>query len=135
MLSAVSMEPTLVPLSPLSLSAPLFLSLPSPAHSLSFSLSKINKHWGAWVAQLVKRPTSAQVMISHFEPRIRLCADSSEPGACFRFCVSLALCPSPARTLSLSKINKWWGTWVAQLVKRPTSAQVMVSRFMSSSPT
>ena len=28
----------------------------------------------------------------------------------------------------------FWGTWVAQLVKRPTSAQVMISRFMSSSP-
>ena len=27
-----------------------------------------------------------------------------------------------------------WGAWVAQLVKRPTSAQVMNSRFMSSSP-
>ena len=27
------------------------------------------------------------------------------------------------------------GAWVAQLVKRPTSAQVMISRFMSLSPT
>ena len=26
-----------------------------------------------------------------FEPRVGLCADSSEPGACFRFCVSLYL--------------------------------------------
>ena len=26
------------------------------------------------------------------------------------------------------------GAWVAQLVKRPTSAQVMISRFMSSNP-
>ena len=26
------------------------------------------------------------------------------------------------------------GAWVAQLVKRPTSAQVMISRFVSSSP-
>ena len=31
-----------------------------------------------------------------------LCTDSSEPGACFRFCVSLSLCPSPARARSLS---------------------------------
>ena len=37
-----------------------------------------------------------------FEPRIGLRADSSEPGACFRFCVSLPLRPSTARTLSLS---------------------------------
>ena len=43
-----------------------------------------------------------------FEPHVRLCADSSEPGARFRFCVSLSLCPSPAHALSLSvsKINK-----------------------------
>ena len=42
-----------------------------------------------------------------FEPRVGLCADSSEPGTCFRFCVSLSLCPSPAHALSLSvsKIN------------------------------
>ena len=71
---------------------------------------KIVESRGAWVAQSVKRPTSAQVMISvcGFELRIGLCADSSEPGACFQFCVSLSLCPSPAHALSLSvaKINK-----------------------------
>ena len=41
-------------------------------------------------------------------PRIGLCADSSEPGACFRFYVSLSLCPSPTCALSptVSKINK-----------------------------
>ena len=65
---------------------------------------------GPWVAQSVGRPTSAQVMISvhEFEPHTGLCADSSEPGACFGFCVSLSLCPSLAHTLSLSpsKINK-----------------------------
>ena len=27
-----------------------------------------------------------------------------------------------------------WGTWVAQSVKRPTSAQVMTSRFVGRSP-
>ena len=37
-----------------------------------------------------------------FEPRVGLCADRSEPGACFGFCVSLSLCPSPAHALSLS---------------------------------
>ena len=46
-------------------------------------------------------------MVNGFEPHIGLCADSSEPGACFEFCVSLSLCPSPphALPLSLSKIN------------------------------
>ena len=28
--------------------------------------------------------------VHEFEPRVGLCADSSEPGACFRFCVSLS---------------------------------------------
>ena len=37
------------------------------------------------------------------EPRVGLCADGSEPGACFGFCVSLSLCPSPTRVLSLSQ--------------------------------
>ena len=32
------------------------------------------------------------------------------------------------------KLQFSWGAWVAQSVKRPTSAQVMISRFMSSSP-
>ena len=27
-----------------------------------------------------------------------------------------------------------WGTWVAQSVERPTSAQVMISQFVGSSP-
>ena len=63
---------------------------------------------GAWVAQSVERPTSAQVMISwsEFEPRVRLCADSSEPGAYFGFCVSLSLFPSPAHALSVSVSQK-----------------------------
>ena len=44
--------------------------------------------------------------VREFEPRVGLCADSSEPGACFGFCVSLSLCPSPARALSLFPKNK-----------------------------
>ena len=72
--------------------------------------------WGTWGTQSVKCPTSAR---SDFDsqsvglsPRVivGLCADSSEPGACFGFCVSLSLCPSSTCThslsLSLSKINK-----------------------------
>ena len=60
---------------------------------------------GAWVAQLVKRQTSAQVTISvcEFEPRDGLRADSSESGAIFGFCVSLSLCPFPSHVLSLSQ--------------------------------
>ena len=36
-----------------------------------------------------------------FEPCIGLCADVSEPGARFGFCVSFSLCPSPIHALSL----------------------------------
>ena len=44
--------------------------------------------------------------VCEFEPRVGLCADSSEPGACFRFCVSLSLCPSPAHAVSVSLSQK-----------------------------
>ena len=52
-----------------------------------------------------------ELVACEFEPRIRLCADSSEPGACFGFCVSLSAPPhslslSLSLALSLSKINK-----------------------------
>ena len=64
---------------------------------------------GAWVAQSVKRLTSAQVMISWLvgsQAHVRLCADSSEPGVCFGFCVSVCLCLSPAHALSVSLFQK-----------------------------
>ena len=68
-----------------------------------------------WVPRWLSHPTSAQVMISHeFEVLFGLCADSSEPGACFGFCVSLSLCPSPAQTLSVclsQQINKHLQGW------------------------
>ena len=48
------------------------------------------------------------LVVHEFEPCVSLCVDNSEPGGCFRFCVSLSLCSSPtqARSLSHSKINK-----------------------------
>ena len=69
---------------------------------LSFA-SRTPHSWGAWVALSVERPTSAQVMISRFvssSPVSGLCTDSSEPGACFGFCLLLSL-PLPC-LLSLS---------------------------------
>ena len=45
---------------------------------------------------------------------------------------ALSLSVSPS--LSLSQIKKERGTLVAQLVKHQTSAQVMISQFVSSSP-
>ena len=47
--------------------------------------------------------------------------------------VTLSLSVSLSLSLSVSQ-NLFWGTWVAQLVKRPTLAQVMTSQFVSSSP-
>ena len=42
-----------------------------------------------------------------FEPRVGLCADSLEPGACFGFCVSLSLTLPRSCSVSLClKINK-----------------------------
>ena len=54
-------------------------------------------HWGVWVAQSVNRPSGHDLVVHEFG----LCADSSEPGACCGFCVSLSLYPSPVRALSL----------------------------------
>ena len=64
----------------------------------------MRKWRGAWVAQLVKRPTSAHrdLVVLEFEPCIGFCADSSDPGVCFRFYVSFSLCSSLTHTLSLS---------------------------------
>ena len=72
-------------------------------------LFKSSSFRGAWVAQSVEHPTSAQVMISWSvgSSPASGSADSSDPGARFQFCVSLCLCPSPVHALSLSvsKIN------------------------------
>ena len=60
------------------------------------------------MAQSVGHQTLPQVhdlTVHGFEPRIRLCADSSEPGNFFGFYVFLSLCSSPTHVLSLSKIN------------------------------
>ena len=77
------------------------------------------------MAQLVKRLTSAQVMISQFVGLSpvsgpALTAQSLEPVS---DSVSPSLCPFPTHALSLSLKNVYWGAWVAQSVKCPTSAR------------
>ena len=67
------------------------------------------KIWGAWVAQSVKRPTPAQVMILHFltsSPTLGsgLTAQSSEP-VLVSVSPSLSAPPLLALSLSLSEIN------------------------------
>ena len=44
--------------------------------------------------------------VCEFEPCVGLCADSSEPGACYRFCVSLSLSDPPPFMLCLSLSQK-----------------------------
>ena len=93
------------------------------------------------MAQLVQCPTldfgsGHDLAVHEFKPHPGLSTVSMEsawdlllpPHFCLPLCLSLCL------SLSLSKINKHWGAWVAQSVGRPTSAQVMISRSVSSSP-
>ena len=79
------------------------------------------------MAQSVRHPTSAQVMISQSVSSSPasgsvLTAQSLEPVS---DSVSPSLCSSPIHALpvSVSKINKCRGAWVAKSVKRPTSAK------------
>ena len=88
------------------------------------------------MAQSVECLTSTQVMISwsvSSSPTSGsvLTAQSLEPAS---DSVSPSLsAPSPLMLcLSLFKINIKRGAWVAQLVTRPTSAQVMIPRFVGS---
>ena len=70
---------------------------------VAISTAKNSNFGGAWVAQSVKRLTSAQVMISRvceLEPLTGLCADSSEPGACFELCLPLSLALPCSHSLS-----------------------------------
>ena len=62
--------------------------------------------WRSWLS--VRLRPGHGLAVHEFEPHVGLWADGSKPGACFRFCVSLSLCPLPVHALSLSvpKINK-----------------------------
>ena len=51
---------------------------------------------GGSVGEASNFGSGRDLKVREFQPRIGLCADGSEPGACFGFCVSLSLCPSPA---------------------------------------
>ena len=73
-------------------------------------MSYLRTDRGAWVAQLVKRLTSTQVMISQLvssSPALGsvLTAQSLEPPS-DSVSPSLSLCPSPAHSLYLSLKNK-----------------------------
>ena len=69
--------------------------------------NEILGHLGGSVSWASDFSSGHDVTVCGFKPHIRLCADSSEPGACFGFRVSLSLSlslslsPSPALILSL----------------------------------
>ena len=64
-------------------------------------------HLGGSVGWASSFSSGHDLTAHEFEPHVGLCADSSEPRACFGFCVSLSLCLclSLSLSLSLSKIR------------------------------
>ena len=79
----------------------------SPALSLSSVFKSFLGRLGGSVSWVSDFSPGHDLVVRGFEPHIRLWADSSEPGACFTFCVSLSLSVPPPLVLclSLSKIN------------------------------
>ena len=72
----------------------------------SMELLQNIKNIGApgWRSRLsVQLQPGHYLAVREFEPRVRLWADGSEPGACFRFCVSLSLSALPLLMLHLSQ--------------------------------
>ena len=57
---------------------------------------------GGSVGWAIDSSSGHDLKVCEFRPRVGLCADSSEPGASFRFCVSLSLCAPPLLVLVLS---------------------------------
>ena len=62
---------------------------------------QIQGHFGGSVGKASGFSSGHDLVVCEFKPSVGLCADSSEPGACFRFCVSPSLCPSHAHALSV----------------------------------
>ena len=56
---------------------------------------------GGSVSYVPEFNSGHDLTVHGFEAHVSLCADSSEPGACFGFCVSLSLYPSLTCALSL----------------------------------
>ena len=84
-----------------------------PSHFMCFPHLSAQKNFmgrDAWVAQSVEQPTSLRsghdLTVCEFETLIGLCADSSEAGACFGFCVSLSVPLLHSCSVSLCLRNK-----------------------------
>ena len=77
----------------------------------AYTVSSKYVHRGAWVAQSAKQLTldftsGHDLAVPECEPGTGLCADSSEPGACFGSSVPLSLPLPKLHALSLSFKNK-----------------------------
>ena len=58
-----------------------------------------------WLSRLsVRLQLSHDLTVHKLQPHVGLCADISEPGVCFGFCLPLSALPP--LTLCLSKMNK-----------------------------
>ena len=57
----------------------------------------------AWSLEPASFGSGHDLTVCEFKPHVGLCVDSSQPGTCFRFRVSLSLCPSLTHTHSLSQ--------------------------------
>ena len=75
-----------------------------PAY-LQLSLKKLGRLGGSvsWASDF---GSGHDLAVREFEPHVRRCADSSEPGACFGLCVCVSLSACIPLTLSLSLKNK-----------------------------
>ena len=89
-------------LSQLLVPVPLSLRLPRGTLKKQLVLGTLGGSVG-WASDF---GSGHDLTVSEFEPRVGLCADSPEPGACFGFCVSLALSPPPQLMLCLSCLSK-----------------------------
>ena len=67
--------------------------------------SDTTRYMGGSVGQVSEFGSGHDLMVHQFEPHVGLCADNSQPAACFGFCVSLSFCPS-SPTSSLSLLQK-----------------------------
>ena len=85
------------------------------------------------MAQSIEHPTLAEVMISWFMGSSLTSGSLLSAQSLLQILCPLLFLPL-LRSHTLSLKNNW-GAWVAQSVKRPASAQVMILRSVSSSPT
>ena len=76
-----------------------------PRRSKTHRKGSVLGHLGASGGQASDCGSGHDLTARGLGPRVGLCADGSEPGACFGFCVSFSLCPSPS-SFSLSKNKK-----------------------------